>query len=90
MSDSVVIGRDQITNFDVTQDVFAFEDILGLTDPIAFIEVGGFTGGGGSEALLDGSTLQIDINGDTTADMEIELLNLQGGTLSSSNFSVLL
>ncbi|MDP1535054.1 MAG: hypothetical protein Q8L92_15870, partial [Rubrivivax sp.] len=83
--------RDNITGFDASQDVFSFSGVSGLTGSINFLEAGGFTAGGGSEARLVGNILQIDIDGNgamTAADMEIELTNL-GGILTNDNFSLL-
>ncbi len=87
-SESTVGVRDQVTGFNAGADTFVF-DGMGLADTTIEV-VGAFTGTG-SEAVLNGTTLQVDVNGDgfmTAVDLEIELIDL-AGTLTQANFSVL-
>ena len=91
VNESAVGGfRDQVTGFDANADTFIFDGVGGLTDTTIDF-VGAFTGTG-AEARLNGSTLQVDIDGDgtiTAVDLEIELVNLTG-SLDQTNFSVIL
>jgi hypothetical protein len=86
---------DTIVNFNAAQDVFEFDhgDVAG--ESVTFVGNQGFSGpaeGIDAEAKLiataTGFNLQLDINGNGTADLVIELQNLQGN-LSQSNFHIL-
>ncbi len=93
VADSQFGSGDQIINFDAANDSFEFSGMSGsFASAITYVDTAPFDGGGHSEAHLaniGGQTvLQIDVNGDgvmTSADMEIQLVNLSG-TLHSSNF----
>jgi hypothetical protein len=91
VSDSTVAGmQDQLIGFDAAEDMFSFQGI-NFASQIQYIGSGGFSGGA-SQVRLDGTLLQIDVDGDGqmgAGDMEIGLTDLQG-TLSSANFGILL
>lgn len=86
---SVATGLDTITNFDATQDTFAFDHVAGLASQIHYVGVGGILDGHGqSEAVLNGNTLQIDVDGDGllgAGDMQIQINGLVGN-LTDANF----
>ena len=69
--------RDFITGFDASADVFSFSG-MGFASTINFVGLGSFTGTGSEAWIANGSTLEIDVNGDGAADMQIELSNIQG------------
>jgi hypothetical protein len=85
-------AHDIVTNFNAANDAFVFDAAVGLHGMISFIDSDEFAGNGVSQARLDTSgmqpMLQIDVDGDgqmTANDMLIELHN-QTGVLHSSNF----
>ena len=85
-ADSAGPVRDFITGFDASADVFTFSG-MGFASAINFVGLGPFTGTGSQARISGGSTLEIDVNGDAIADMQIELSNIQG-TLTNANFVV--
>lgn len=88
---STDVWRDTITGFGAG-DTFVFQDVDGIEGPIDFIGSDAFTSGGDhTQARLESSTLQIDVDGDGqfgAGDMSIELNSL-ATTLTSANFLVL-
>ncbi|MEQ9360615.1 MAG: M10 family metallopeptidase C-terminal domain-containing protein, partial [Rhodospirillales bacterium] len=92
-TDSGVGGalRDVITDFQVGIDWINLEDVIGanLFDFRSEMDGGNFTGAAGTvEARFNNETkiLEIDTNQDMQADMEIELQNVDGASLSESDF----
>jgi Ca2+-binding RTX toxin-like protein len=85
-ADSVGPGRDFITGFDASTDMFTFSGV-GFASAINFVGLGSFTGTGSQARISGASTLEIDVDGDATADMQIELSNIQGA-LTNANFVV--
>ncbi len=85
-ADSAGPVRDFITGFDASADVFSFSG-MGFASTINFVGLGPFTGTGSEARIANGSTLEIDVNGDGAADMQIELSNIQGA-LTNANFVV--
>jgi hypothetical protein len=90
-------GRDQVTGFDAGHDAFEFSSAV-VSGPIHFIgdgngpiPLGGETAfdGNGAEARLANvgglTVLQVDTNGDMTADIEVQLNGLVG-PLHDGNF----
>ena len=93
-AESTGSGMDQITNFDATADHFVFEGVSGFAGPINFVGTNAFSGNSttpSTEARLEGSFLQIDVDGDgqmTEADIQVNLINLNG-QLTNNNFLIL-
>jgi Ca2+-binding RTX toxin-like protein len=88
-------NSDRITDFTIGTDKLDFR----LFDPnsatpeyelFSFVGTGAFTGGGAASIRYTGSgadlLLQVDVNGDGVADMEIILQGLNGQTLTSGDF----
>lgn len=92
-SPSNSVTRDQITNFDASQDKFVFDGIGGMTTPVHYVDTAAFSGGGTAEARMENiggqDILQVDGNGDGLGDMWIQLVNVQNGPLHDTNFLVI-
>ena len=71
-----VTGRDVVNDFDATEDVFVFDHIFGATS-LNWIETN--VGGSATKVVL------VDLNGDASYEMAIQLHNLTG-ILTSANF----
>jgi len=91
-SDSVVGAADTIVDFDAAHDAFVFSLGSGGPTSINYIGTADFSGTAGEIRLEDlgggVALLHIDLDGDTSADMQITLQNATG-TLGASNFLLL-
>lgn len=87
---SAATGVDQITNFDATYDQFVFDGLTAAGGGIDYLGNGSFeTGHASAISQGDGQgnfTLQIDMNGDGTSDMQIQLNNANLTGLNSAHF----
>ena len=85
---------DQVTGFDAAADHFVFEGVSGFAGPISFVGTTAFSGNAitpHTEARLEGTMLQVDVDGDgqmTAADIQVNLFNLNG-QLTNDNFLIL-
>jgi VCBS repeat-containing protein len=93
VADSTINGTsDTVVNFDAGSDTFTFSGIGVANGSIQYVDIAAFAGGGQASAHLQNlgagnDLLQIDINGDgamTSADIEINLVNLSGSLQNSS------
>ncbi|MBT8002152.1 MAG: hypothetical protein HN578_04450, partial [Rhodospirillales bacterium] len=93
--DSAVGTPDEITDFiannaDPSHDVISLEGVV--TGAFSFVgdESTAFTGGGNGSARFNDTskTLEIDVDGNSTVDMEIELNNVLLSDLDDTDFSV--
>jgi hypothetical protein len=86
-------GRDQVTGFDADHDQFVFDGIAGMSSSqqVHFIAGPNFSNSGDPEAMLANigglDVVQVDTNGDGTADLEVQVNGLTG-TLHDTNFFV--
>ncbi|MCW9046208.1 MAG: hypothetical protein OQK35_07735, partial [Alphaproteobacteria bacterium] len=70
--EAAVSAGESIIDFDPTMDVIFLDGIA--NSPITYIASNGaFTSSGNTEVRLNGTTLEISLNGDATVDMEITL-----------------
>ncbi|MBR1282877.1 hypothetical protein JQ597_12585 [Bradyrhizobium sp. AUGA SZCCT0177] len=89
-ADSAAGAGDTVYNFDANDDTFNFSGISVSGGHIEYVDSGAFVGGNQASARLqnfgpDNDLLQIDANGDGTADMDISLQNYTG-TLNNNHF----
>ncbi len=79
---------DVITDFTPGTDKLVFQGLLSGSFTFVGAHTNSFAGGGNSSARFNDTTkvLQIDSNGDGTADMEVTLTGVSGSSLSASNF----
>jgi T5SS/PEP-CTERM-associated repeat protein len=89
-ADSATGNGDHVVNFDAAQDKFDFSAMSGaFASQVEFVDTAAFLGNEHSSAHLEingGTTLlQIDVNGDGAADMEMQLIGLNGD-LHNQNF----
>ncbi|MDD9876282.1 MAG: FecR domain-containing protein, partial [Magnetovibrio sp.] len=92
-SQSAAGGGDTITDFDAATGSTSADKIIldGLkTGTFSFIGASAFSGGGNTEARFDDTTklLQVDTNGDGTADLEITLSGVSLSNLDGTDFLV--
>lgn len=86
ISDANVGEGERITNFEDGVDIIDLDAIIQGT--FAYIGDGNFSGTGNTEArFVDGTqTLEIDVDGNAVADMEIVLDNITAADLSDADF----
>ena len=73
---AAISGLDTITDFASGVDVLEFAGLL--TGTFAYIEGAAFTGGGNSQARVMGSQVQLDLDGNGSLDLSINLTGLTG------------
>jgi Ca2+-binding RTX toxin-like protein len=80
---------DTLTNFDANADLLVFSGLLSGTFSFVGNEAQAFAGGGNSSARFNDTSklLEIDTNGDTTADMAMTLIGVALADLSAADFS---
>ncbi len=88
-------NRDVIEDFEGDVDTFDFSGLVGSSGGNGTFSYLGdssnaFTANGNTQARFDANTkiLEIDANGDATADMEIEMNNVDTANLDLDNFTI--
>lgn len=79
-------GTDVINNFVVTADSIQFAASL-QQGTASYIGAAAFTNTGATQLRMNGANLEVDLNGDTTADMVITLTGLTAADFGAANFS---
>jgi Ca2+-binding RTX toxin-like protein len=90
IADSTTASADTITDFNaVSADILSFRNLLSGTFSFVGAHTNAFAGGSNSSARFNDTTkvLQIDVNGDSTADMEIILTGVSLANLSAADFT---
>ncbi len=87
-SQSAASSGDTITDFVPGTDKLVFQGLLSGTFSYVGAHTNAFAGGGNSSARFNDSSkvLQVDTNGDGSADMEVTLTGNSASGLSASNF----
>jgi hypothetical protein len=80
------IAMDVINGFNTTGDSIQFAASL-QQGTAAYIGAAAFTNTGSTQLRMDGSNLQVDLNGDATADMAITLTGVTAADFGAANFS---
>jgi len=84
-SDGVVV-KDAITLFNTTADSIQFAASL-LKGAASYLGAAAFDNAGHTELRMNGADLQVDLDGNGTADMIITLTGVTAATFGASNFS---
>lgn len=84
VSESPVAAPDRVTDFQAGQDKLVFIGLL--QGSFAWRGTAEFVAGGNSQARLSGTTLLVDVNGDRTADMAVDLSGGSLGGLAARDF----
>lgn len=89
-SESGVGSGDAITNFSATGGSQDHLDITGLTGTFSFLGAGSFTSTGNTEAIFNDTSklLQVDVDGNGTADMNVTLTGVSIANLDNADFIV--
>jgi Ca2+-binding RTX toxin-like protein len=85
-AESTATTKDTINSFNVTADLIKFDASL-LKGTATYLGAGAFTAGGSTELNFSGSDLQVDLNGDGTADMVITLTGVTSAMFGATNFT---
>ncbi|SFP42285.1 hypothetical protein SAMN05216419_1002122 [Nitrosomonas cryotolerans] len=83
--DSKAGTQDVVGGFDTTADVVQFAAALQV-GTAAYIGAAAFTNTGATQLRMNGADLEVDLNGDTTADMTITLTGVGAGDFGAANF----
>ncbi len=83
--DSKAGAKDVVGGFDTTADVVQFASALQV-GAASYIGAAAFTNTGATQLRMNGADLEIDLNGDTTVDMTIELTGVNAGQFGAANF----
>lgn len=78
-------STDTINNFDETADFIQFAASLQV-GTASYINSDPFTNTGSTQLRMNGSDLEVDLNGDATADMVITLTGITSADFSAANF----
>lgn len=79
-------GTDVINGFTVTADSIQFAASL-QSGTASYIGAAAFTNTGATQLRMNGANLEVDLNGDTTADMVITLTGISAADFGAANFS---
>lgn len=85
-AESTATTTDVIGSFDVTADLIKFDASL-LKGTATYLGAGAFTAGGSTELNMSGSNLQVDFNGDGTADLVVTLTGVTSADFGATNFT---
>jgi hypothetical protein len=85
-AESTAATKDVIKNFDVTADLIKFDASL-LKGTATYLGAGAFTAGGSTELNMSGNDLQVDFNGDGTADLVVTLTGVTSADFGATNFT---
>lgn len=85
-TDSTAAAKDVITGFSTTADVIQFATALKV-GTASYIGAAAFTASGNTQLRVNGADLEIDWNGDTTADSVITLTGVTAATFGAANFT---
>jgi len=89
VSDSITGAGDVITDFDALDDNEKISIEGFQVGNFTFNDTGTLSGSNNTEAIFDDTSklLTIDVDGDGTGDMELTLLNVDGGNLDINDFA---
>lgn len=84
-SDSTATAKDVVTGFSITSDLIKFDASL-LTGTATYLGSANFSNTGSTQLRMDTNDLQVDLNGDGTADMVITLTGVTAADFGAANF----
>lgn len=85
-AESTVTTKDTIISFDVTADLIKFDASL-LKGTATYLGASAFTAGGSTELRMATNDLQVDFNGDGTADLVVTLTGVTSADFGATNFT---